>query len=125
MQFEVVHGFYHRSCLFGRGEIGKGKPSEDAIVEVIIESVGQGQAQLSHKRHELLLLYGKRNILDDNGSGNKLLIDVVGKIFLSQRVPAEGGVGVPRVQIGKGEGWQTLGLIDPSLASNVSAKRLS
>lgn len=121
MQFKVVHVFYHLRCLLGRREVGKGEPSKDAIVEVIIEGVGQGQAQIGHELHELLLLHGERDILNDNGRRDELFVDVVGKIFLAQRVSTESGVGVSRVQIRESKCGETLRLIKPSLASNVSA----
>jgi hypothetical protein len=124
MQLEVVHVLDYLRRLVRGGEVGKGEASKNAIVEVVIEGVRQRQAQIGHELHELFLLHGEGDVLDDNGSWNELLVNVVSKIFLAERVPTESGILMSRVQTGKSERGETLGLVEPSLVSNVSAMRL-
>lgn len=116
MQFEVIHGVYDRSSFFGRGEVGEGEAPENTIVEMVVEGIRQRQAQISHQLHQLFLLDSKRDVLDDDGRGDELLVHLVRKIVLSQRVLAETLAWMSRAQTREGEARETLGLlIQPSL----------
>ena len=76
VQLEVVHRVDDGGRLLGGGEVGKGQASEDAVVKVVVEGIGQRQAQVSHELHQLLLLDGEGDVLDDDGGGDELLVDV-------------------------------------------------
>ena len=115
VELEVVHGLDDLGCLLGSGEVCESKTPEDAIVEVVVEGIGQGKAKLSHEGDELFLLDGEGNVLDDDGGGDELLIHVLGELVLLH-LRVEQRVGVAVAQATQGEGGKTLGLIEPSLA---------
>lgn len=49
LEFEVIQVVNDNGRLIRRGEIGKGKTAEDAVVKVIIESIGEWKAHISHQ----------------------------------------------------------------------------
>lgn len=46
---------------------------------MIVESVRKGQTHVSHASNELLFLDSERDILDDNSSGDQLVVVVLGR----------------------------------------------
>lgn len=97
MELEVIHGLDDLGRLLGSGEVCESKAPEDAVVEVVVESIGQGEAKLSHQRDKLFLLDGEGNILDDDGGRDEFLIYVLGKLTLLH-LRVEQGVGVAIAQ---------------------------
>ena len=61
----------------GRCEVGKRKTPKDSIIKMIVKGIGQRQVHVNHQLHELLLLDGERDILDNNGSRNELFVIVL------------------------------------------------
>jgi hypothetical protein len=47
----MIHGLDYYSGLLRRREIGKGKASEDAVVEMVIEGVWKGKSHFRHQLH--------------------------------------------------------------------------
>ena len=76
LQFKVIEHLDHGRRLLRRGEIGEGQTPENAIVKVVVESVGQRKVQLGHQLHQLFLLDGKRNVLDDDGGRDQFVVDI-------------------------------------------------
>ena len=73
LELHMVHSVDNMSCLLGVGEICKGKTSEDAVVEVVIESIRKRKLHFRHELDELLFLDGKGYVLDNDSGRNKLL----------------------------------------------------
>ena len=73
-QLVVVERVDDHSRLFCRCEVCKGQAAEDAIVEMVVEGVGQREIQLGHQLDQLLFLHGEGNIFDDNGGGDQFII---------------------------------------------------
>jgi hypothetical protein len=95
MELEVIHGLDDLGRLLGSGEVCESKAPEDAVVEMVVESIGQGEAKLSHQRDKLFLLDGEGNVLDDDGGRDEFLIYVLGKLaLLHLRVEQRVGVAI-------------------------------
>jgi len=73
LELHVIHRTDDMSCLLGVGEVCKGKTSEDAVVEVVIESVGKRKLHFRHESDKLLLLNGEGYVLDNDSGRDKLL----------------------------------------------------
>lgn len=121
VELEVVHGLDDGGRLLGGGEVGKGQAPEDAVVEVVVEGIGQGQAEVGHELDQLLLLDGEGDVLDDDGGGDQLLVDVVGVAGV------EHGARVAVAEAGQGKAGQALLLgrrrLHPALAESAAASR--
>lgn len=76
VEFKVVHVVDDGRRLVCVGEVGESQATEDPVIEVVVESIGEWQSHISHDRDELFLLDGKRNVLDDDGGRNKFLVDL-------------------------------------------------
>lgn len=74
LKLKMVQNFNHGGGLFGRREVGESQTTENAIVEVVVEGVGKWQVHIRHQLNQLLLFHGKRNIFDDNGGWNQLIV---------------------------------------------------
>jgi hypothetical protein len=48
LQLKVVQDLDYGRCLFCGCKVGESKPAENAIIEMVVESVRQGQVQLGH-----------------------------------------------------------------------------
>jgi hypothetical protein len=73
-EFHVVESVDDLVSLTRGGEVSKGQTSEDAIVEVVVEGIGQRQVHVNHELNKLLFLDSEGDVLDDNGSGDQLVI---------------------------------------------------
>ena len=76
LELKVIEVFDHDGGLLGRGEIGKGQASEDAVIEVVVEGVRQRQTHFRHQLHQLLLLHRERDVFDDDGGRDELVVAV-------------------------------------------------
>ena len=114
MQFKVVHRVYDRGSFLCCGEVGKSQTPENTIVKVIVEGIRERQAQVGHDLYQLLLLHCKWDVFDYNGRRDKLLVNFMRKIILSQRVP-EALAGVARAQSRESKTWKALRLVEPPL----------
>ena len=72
LKLHVIHRVDNMSRLFGVGEVCKGKTSEHAIVEVIIERIREWQLHLRHEGDQLLFLDSERYIFDNNSCRDEL-----------------------------------------------------
>lgn len=130
LQLKVVHRLNHDRRLLGRGEVGKRQATEDTIVEMVVEGIGQRQAEIGHQLHQLLLLDRKGDVLNDDGGGDQLFVALLRTVGVlahlrlahalaeslrhvlagAQRSAAEAGEGVERRRQ-----LLLLRLIEPSL----------
>lgn len=78
LEIEVIQIINDNSCLVSRREVCKCKATEDSVIEVIIESIWQRKAHLRHHIDQLLFSDRERYILDDDGSGYKLIVAFLG-----------------------------------------------
>jgi len=76
LEFKVVEDFDDGGRFLGRGEVGEGQTTENTIVKVVIEGVGQWQVQLGHQLHQLFFLDGERNVFDDDGGWDQFIVYV-------------------------------------------------
>ncbi len=78
LEVHVIHSSNNMSRLLGVREVGKSKTSEDALVEVVIESVRKWELHLSHESDELLFLDSEGDVLDDDGGRDQLIVVPLG-----------------------------------------------
>lgn len=90
LKFKVVEHLDHRGGLFGGGEVCKRQAPKDAIVEMVVERVGKREAQFGHQLHQLFLLDGKRDVLDDDGGQDQVIVRVLSRRFRPDRIPLKG-----------------------------------
>ena len=74
LQLKVIKMLNHHGGLLGCGEVGKRQASEDTMIKVIVEGVGQRQTEVGHELHQLLLLDREGDVLDDDGRRDELLL---------------------------------------------------
>src|ERR1700761_6819933 len=74
VQLEMVHRVNHSSRFFGIREIRKRQATENAIIEMVVESVRKRQTELGHNAHELLLLDREWDVLDHNGGRDEVVV---------------------------------------------------
>jgi hypothetical protein len=74
LELHMVHRLDDYRSLFGGSEVCKCQSPENSAVEVVVEGVGKGEVHLCHELHELLLLDGKGDVLDDNGGRDELIV---------------------------------------------------
>jgi len=72
LELHVIHRIDDVSRLLRVGEVCKGKASEDAVIEMIIECIREGQLHVRHELHKLLFLDGERYVLDNDSCRDKL-----------------------------------------------------
>ena len=93
LQLKMVESIDNHSSFLGGGEIGESQAAENAIVEVVVESVWQRQSHLGHKLNKLFLLDGKWNVLDDDRSWDQLIfavrVEVLGRHLGRLRSPRQ------------------------------------
>jgi hypothetical protein len=73
LEFHVIHSIDNMSRLLWVSEICKGKASEDAIIEVVIESIRKRQLHFRHESNKLLFLDCERYVLDNDRGRDELL----------------------------------------------------
>ena len=76
VELKVVHVVNDSRRLVCVGEVGESQATENTVVEVVVESIWERQSHVGHDRNELFLLDGKRNVLDDDGSRDELLVNL-------------------------------------------------
>ena len=113
LQLKVVEHLNHGSRFLCGGEIGKRQTAEDAVVKVVVESVGQGKVQLGHQLHQLFFLDGERDILDDDGGRDQLIVDIRSRGGIRTHCAALERTGA---NVGEGAGDARL-LIQPGLVA--------
>ena len=117
LELKVVHSVDDGGRLIGRGEVGESQSTENAIVEMVVEGVGERKAHISHQLNQLLFLDGKWNVLDDDSGRNELLVGLGSKLIRSDRGSTEDTSTKTKV-------WGDLGhrlrLIEPGLSTSVS-----
>lgn len=86
VQFKMIQRLNHRSGLFGRGKIRKRQSTEDPVVEVIVEGVGERKVHVRHQRYQLLFLDSKWDVLNHNGRGNQFIFGFLYHICFSAQV---------------------------------------
>ena len=117
LEFKVVHGVDDSGSLVGRGEVGESQSTENTVVEMVVEGVGKGETHVSHQLDQLLLLDGKRNVLDDDSGGDELLIGLRSKLIRSDRRSTKNTSTEAKVWRDLGH---RLGLIEPGLSTSIS-----
>ena len=73
MDIHTVHGFNDHACVLCRLEVGESQATENTVVKVVVEGVWLRKVHFEHNRSKGLLSYGKGDVLDNNGSGDKLV----------------------------------------------------
>lgn len=73
VDLKAIHGFYYETGIFGRLEVGKGEPAEDAPIEVIVEGIRLGQMEIRHQLSQSLFPDGEGDVLDNDGGGDELI----------------------------------------------------
>lgn len=117
LEFEVVENFDDGGRFFGRSKVGKGQTTENTIVKVVVEGVGQGEVQLGHQLHQLFFLDGKRDVLDDDSGGDQFVIYFRSRSFWAHCTALE-RTGTET----RGKGARDAGLlIQPGLSCQVSS----
>jgi hypothetical protein len=114
MQLKVIHSLDDLSRLLCGGEVCKCKPSEDTIVEVVVECVRERQSEVGHELNQLLLFDRKGYVLDDDSRGDELLINVV-RVLVLMHACVEQRIWVVVAQAGQCERRKSLRLVKPSL----------
>jgi len=74
LEIQVVHLQDNSRCLLGGRKICKRQASENAVVEMVIERIREGESHFCHYRNELLFLDSEGDVLDDDGSGDELVL---------------------------------------------------
>jgi hypothetical protein len=74
----MIHGLNDNRRLFRGREIRECEAAEDAVVEVVVEGVGEGEVHLGHDFGELLALDREGDVLDDDGGWDELFAVVIG-----------------------------------------------
>ena len=96
------------------GEIGKRKAPEDSVVKMIVERVRQGELHTSHEVDQLLLFHCKRDVLDDDGRRDQLVLAIMVQVVRAER--RIGQVGRPhRMEAALPELWGLIGRCHPAL----------
>lgn len=103
LQFKVVQMIDNRRRLFCRGEVCKSQASEDPVIEVIIEGIGERQVHIGHELHQLFLLRRKWDVLDHDRRGDELLIGIGVESLRSQGGMSDVGIADPEVGVGGGK----------------------
>lgn len=112
LKFKVVQNLDHGGRLLGRGEVGESQAPKYAVVKVVVERVGQRQVQLGHQLHQLFLLDSERDVLNDDGGGDQLIVTLRGPGGLGAHCATLEGA---RTEVGEGTGNARL-LVEPSLS---------
>jgi hypothetical protein len=72
LELHMIHSVDNMSRLLWVSEICKGKTSEDAVVEVVIESIRKRQLHFRHESNKLLLLDCERYVFDNDSGRDEL-----------------------------------------------------
>lgn len=57
-------------CFFGAGEVSEGEAAEDAVVEVVVEGVWEGEGEVGHEGDELFFFHGEGDVFDYDCRGD-------------------------------------------------------
>lgn len=67
MDIHSIHRLDNNASILGGLEVGESESSKNAIIEMVVESIGLGKVHVQHDGSKRLFADSKRDVLNDDG----------------------------------------------------------